>query len=92
MNNNTYRYIPDSLTNSFGCQNEIWSPAIGTTVYSPFIAKTNCPFGKSNTANQGIFMDQYYINQQMNTKTPWGRAPQMDPRPLAKIGSEWRTS
>ena len=48
--------------------------------------------------NQPIFGDQGILNGKLIQaqpnwgKTTWGHVPQMDPRPLAKIGLTWRTS
>jgi hypothetical protein len=48
--------------------------------------------------NQTIFGDQGFLNysniltNNNYTRTTFGQAPQLDPRSLAKIGLEWRTS
>lgn len=49
-----------------------------------------CPFGKKDSMNQSIFVDQQSINN--NTSTKWGRVPQLPPRSLSLIGLDWRTS
>jgi hypothetical protein len=44
--------------------------------------------------NTPIYGDQAFLvklNPQNFQNTTWGRAPQLSPRPLAKIGLEWRT-
>jgi hypothetical protein len=94
-----YDYIPDSVYTICGgspqdcnvCSNVVNS-AVGI-VHDSQRGKVFCPFGKGDTMNQSIYGDQNYLNTVNNyTPTTWGRAPQIDPRPLAKIGLSWRTS
>ena len=43
--------------------------------------------------NKSIYNDQAFLSNLNNLPaTTWGRVPQLEPRPLAKIGLEWRTS
>jgi len=83
------------------CSNNVYSPVVNGFVHDPRNGKVFCPFGKGQSMNQSIVYDQSYINSlnvnKINnktnyTQTTWGRAPQMDPRPLSKIGLSWRTS
>jgi len=99
-------YIPDSVFMVCGentqdcdiCSNSVYSPVVKGTVHDPLIGKVFCPFGKGETLNQSISADQGFINgyniavKPGYTQTTWGKAPQMDPRPLSKIGLSWRTS
>ena len=104
MNNN---YIPDSVYTICGeetqdctiCSNNVYSPVVNGYVHDPLNGKVFCPFGKGNSMNQSIISDQSYINTLNINKnglnyqnTTWGHAPQMDPRPLSKIGLTWITS
>ena len=102
-----YTYIPDSVYTICGeetqqcdsiCSNNVWSPVVNDYVHDPYNGKVFCPFGKGESMNQSIISDQSYVNSfNLNNinnyaKTTWGRAPQMDPRALSKIGLTWRTS
>ena len=95
-------YLPDSTYNVCGeypvvcddiCSNVISSPVVNGYVHDTLRGKVFCPFGKGNSMNTSIYSDQEYITR-LNKKpvTTWGRVPQLDPRPLSKIGLEWRTS
>ena len=93
-------YIPDSMygecvndTNvCTNCSNVVYSSRLNTLVHDSQRGKVFCPFGTGESMNQSIFVDQMNIvgNRLMNTK--WGMAPQLDPRPLTKVGLDWRTS
>ena len=98
--------IPDSVYTICGeqtqdctiCSNNVYSPVVNGYVHDPLNGKVFCPFGKGESMNQSImadqsFMNSFNINNFVNfPKTTWGRAPQMDPRPLSKIGLTWITS
>ena len=100
------KYIPDSVFMMCGeytgdctvCSNSVYSPVVNGKVHDPFMGKVFCPFGKVETMNTPINTDQGFINRyNINTvpnyqKTTWGRAPQMDPRSLSRIGLSWRSS
>ena len=102
----TYNYTPDSIYMVCGentelcnvCTNEVYSPVVNGKVHDPYNGKVFCPFGMGDSFNQNTLFDQYSINTQkinnnVNYQTStWGKVPQLDPRPLAKIGLEWRTS
>jgi hypothetical protein len=100
-------YIPDSVYMVCGsetqdcnnvCSNTVFSPVVNGYVHDPYNGKVFCPFGKKNSMNQTIFGDQGFLNysniitNNNYTRTTFGQAPQLDPRSLAKIGLEWRTS
>jgi len=90
-------YIPDSIYTICGncekCSNMVYSRELDAFVHDTQRGKVFCPFGTKGTMNQTIFGDQGYLNGVNDFKnTTWGRAPQLDPRPLSKIGLEWRTS
>jgi len=93
-------YIPDSVYTVCGddnsctvCSNEIYTNILGGYVHDTQRAKVFCPFGKGQTLNQNIYSDQFSIYKANGPfNTTWGRAPQLEPRPLAMIGLEWRTS
>ena len=96
-------YIPDSVYTICGedtqdctiCSNVVWSPVVNGFVHDSQNGKVFCPFGKGNSMNTPIYGDQSFLVQLNPGKfqnTTWGRAPQLEPRPLAKIGLEWRTS
>ena len=94
-------YLPDSIYSICGedtqdcnaCSNVVWSPVVNGYVHDTQSGKVFCPFGKGDLLNKPIFNDQIYINK-LNDKPPttWGRAPQLSPRSLIKIGLEWRTT
>ena len=98
MNFNTQ--FPDSIYMICGenpqdcniCKNEVFSPVVNGYVHDPLNGKVFCPFGMGNGLNQNIISDQIFINSENLIKTKWGRAPQLDPRSLTKIGLSWRTS
>ena len=102
MNNLNDNYIPDSIytvcgeyTNSCGvCSNQVYSPVVSNYVHDSTRGKVFCPFGKNNSMNQSIFSDQLSLIDHFNDQrmTRWGHVPQLYPRPLSKIGLEWRTS
>ena len=99
-------YIPDSVymvcgeeTQDCGiCSNTVFSPVVNGYVHDPYNGKVFCPFGKGDTLNQSIqadqsFLNSFNINKIINYQTSkWGHAPQMDPRSLARIGLEFRTT
>jgi hypothetical protein len=93
-------YIPDSVylvceSNCGICDNRVYSNVVNGFVTDSQRGKVFCPFGMSNSMNSGIFEDQSFINNQQTQTwktSTWGHVPQMDPRPLAKIGLTWRTS
>ena len=91
-------YIPDSIYTICGddcknCQNVVWSPVVNSYVHDSQRGKVFCPFGKGDTMNTSIYNDQIYMNNLNHlVPTTWGRVPQLDPRPLTKIGLEFRTS
>jgi hypothetical protein len=99
-------YIPDSVYTVCGeftqdctiCQNNVYSNVLGGYTHDSQRGKVFCPFGTLNSMNKPIFGDQIIANIQNNKLIPnwststWGHAPQMDPRPLAKIGLSWRNS
>jgi hypothetical protein len=104
MNNSNFsNYTPDFVyssmcsenTNSCNdiCSNTVFSPVVNGLVHDPYNGKVFCPFGKGQSMNQSTQIDQQLLNSYYNYKpTTWGRAPQLDPRPLAKVGLSWRTS
>ena len=100
-------YIPDFVYNICSddtqacddiCSNNVYSPVVGGYVHDPYNGKVFCPFGKGDSMNQSIINDQSMLNTfNLNTvnnykTTTWGRAPQLDPRSLTKIGLSWVTS
>jgi hypothetical protein len=101
-----YSYIPDSVYTLCAeetqdcniCSNNVFSPVVNGNVHDPRNGKVFCPFGVGDTMNQSIAADQSFMNSfnistnAKYTTSTWGRAPQMDPRSLTKIGLEWRTS
>jgi len=101
-----FNYIPDSVYTICGeftqdcgvCSNNVYSPVVNSYVHDSQRGKVFCPFGKNNTMNKRIYGDQGYLNlsnlmtNPNYSQTTFGRAPQLDPRPLSKIGLEWRTS
>jgi len=104
---NSSNYIPDFVYSSMcaeetqqcenTCSNNIYSPVVGGYVHDPRNGKVFCPFGKGDSMNQSTVFDQSVINSSNMlipnyTSTTWGRAPQLEPRQLAKIGLSWRTS
>ena len=83
-------YIPDSLYAPLGTsQLQFCTDSMNTsygTVHAPERANgIKCPFGTTDSFEKGIFLKEY-----ITTTTPFGRVPQLDPRPLNKIGREWR--
>ena len=101
-------YIPDFVYSSMCseetqecddiCSNKVYSPVVGGYVHDPYNGKVFCPFGKGNSLNQSIIYDQSYLNSfNLNSinnyaTSTWGHAPQLDPRPLSRIGLHFRTS
>jgi hypothetical protein len=99
-------YLPDSIyslcayktQNCDVCSNVVYSPVVHGYVHDPQAGKVFCPFGKDSSLNQSVYADQRYINtfnvatNNQYMSTTFGRAPQLDPRPLARIGLTWRTS
>ena len=102
MNN----YIPDSIyticgndpSNCANCSNVVSTRVFNNYIvaHDPLRGKVLCPFGTKNSMNQSNFSDQLYNynteiqSNEYYTQTPFGRAPQMNPRPLSKIGIHWR--
>ena len=95
-------YLPDSIYNVCGedtqdctiCQNVVWSPVVKSLVHDTQRGKVFCPFGKGESLNQSIYAPQLLLDRTQGTNylnTKWGHAPQLYPRPLTKIGLEWRT-
>ena len=100
---NFNNYIPDSIYTICGeytddcsvCSNDVYSPVVNNYVHDSQRGKVFCPFGKKNTMNQSIYSDQLSLDLLHNNNyfyTTFGHAPQLNPRPLSKIGLEWRTS
>lgn len=94
-------YIPDSIYTVCGsatqdcgvCSNVVYSAELKGYVHDTQRGKVFCPFGANGTMNKTIFGDQGYLNKVNDFQnTTWGRAPQLYPRSLSKIGLEWRTS
>ena len=94
-------YLPDSVYMVCGentqscdvCSNELFSPIVNGLVHDTQRAKVFCPFGKADSMNKSIYTDQAFLNNLNNLPaTTWGRVPQLDPRPLAKIGLSFRVS
>ena len=93
-------YLPDSIytlcgedTNCSVCSNVVWSPVVNALVHDSQNGKVFCPFGKGESMNTPIYGDQAFLTKLNGFKnTTWGRVPQLNPRPLAKIGLEFRTS
>ena len=92
-------YLPDSIYTLCGedtqdcsvCSNVVQTP-IGL-VHDTQNGKVFCPFGKGDSMNTPIYGDQAFLTKLNGFKnTTWGRVPQLNPRPLAKIGLEFRTS
>ena len=96
-------YLPDSIftmcvenTNICdNCSNVVWSPVVNGYVHDSQNGKVYCPFGKGDSMNKPIFGDQAFLvelNPKKFQTTTWGRVPQLDPRPLARIGNHFRTT
>lgn len=94
-------YTPDSIYTVCGedtqdctiCENVVWSPVVNSLVHDTQRGKVFCPFGKGNSLNTSIYIDQNYLNRlNQLPQTTWGRVPQLDPRPLTRVGLEFRTS
>ena len=99
------QYIPDSIYTICGeytqdcgkCSNQVFSNQLNAVVHDTQRGKVFCPFGAGDSMNKSIYSGQEYLNtvNLMNNQnfenTQWGRVPQLNPRPLAKIGLEWRT-
>ncbi len=96
-------YIPDSVYAVCGeetqdcnvCSNNVFSPVVNGYVHDTQRGKVFCPFGQGDSMNKPIFGDQSFLNASRSPEystTTWGRVPQLDPRPLNKIGLTWRTS
>lgn len=83
-------YIPDSLyaplstTQLPFCSNEM-NTKYGSVRAPERANGIKCPFGTTESFEKGIFLKEFNIST-----TPFGRVPQLDPRPLNKIGREWR--
>ena len=99
-------YLPDSIYTICGeftqdcnnCYNQKWSPIVNGIVHDSQRGKVFCPFGSGNSMNTPIFGEQIKLNNknlEIDPKwgnTTWGRAPQLTPRSLSRIGLEWRSS
>jgi len=106
MEKNYKNYIPDSIYTICGentqdcavCSNVLYSPIVNAEVHDTQRGKVFCPFGMGESMNQPIYGDQLLLNKNYSTSNPnwakstWGHVPQLDPRPLTKIGLSWRTS
>ena len=102
--NSAKNFLPDSIYNVCGeftedctiCSNVVYSNQINDVVHDSQRGKVFCPFGMGESLNKNIFNDQYSLIMDNGIKkwgnTTWGSVPQLDPRPLSKIGLEWRTS
>jgi hypothetical protein len=95
-------YTPDFIYNDCRgepsectvCSNTVYSRLLNGNVHDVERAKVFCPFGKGESMNLSVFLSQLDLDSTKKKeyfKTKWGHAPQLDPRPLAKIGLEWRT-
>ena len=90
MDNN--KWLPDSLLR---CEPDCFSVPQGPTrerVWNPFGVDTTR--GVSNTPTQvttgtRIFADHLNTGTTGTTGTTFGRAPQLDPRPLTRVGGRW---
>ena len=96
-------YLPDSIYSLCGgdtqactvCSNEVYSTALNAKVHDTLRGKVFCPFGMGESMNTPIYGDQSYLVKSQPKRfqgTTWGRVPQLDPRPLTKIGLDWRTT
>ena len=96
-------YLPDSIYSVCGedtqacnvCSNEVYSTALNAKVHDTLRGKVFCPFGMGESLNTPIYGDQSYLVQLQPNRfqgSTWGRAPQLDPRPLVKVGLHWRTT
>jgi hypothetical protein len=88
---NDCRAMPSACT---VCNNMVYSNILDGYVHDTERGKVFCPFGKGESLNQSIYAPQLLLDRTqgrdyLNTK--WGHAPQLYPRPLTKIGLEWRT-
>jgi hypothetical protein len=96
MNNGIY--TPDSIFMKCGattvtdncteCYNQITTNLYPGNVYATERAFAYCPFGKGESMNRDIFNEQKTLN--ISQDTTWGRVPQLSPRPLTRIGLEWK--
>jgi hypothetical protein len=89
--------LPDSIYSSYPeqqsiCKNVAYSPITRTIVHDSMRGKVFCPFGAGNTMNQSIFADQAIMDIKYQNSTKWGMAPQLDPRPLTRIGIRYLTT
>ena len=88
INNYYSKIIP-----TYNCDvsdNVEYSSELDAYVHGVQRAKVFAQFGKVGTMNQSIFQYQNDLYKDENTKTKWGHAPQLNPRPLTRIGLEWR--
>ena len=74
------------------CNNTIFSYVTESNVFTPERVHRFCAFGNVNTQNLTTFEDQAFLIQQEPSRfnKKWGRIPQLGPRPLSRIGLEWR--
>ena len=88
---NDCRAMPSGCT---VCNNMVYSNFLDGYVHDTERGKVFCPFGKGESLNQSIYAPQLLLDRTQGTNylnTKWGHAPQLYPRPLTKIGLEWRT-
>ena len=89
-------YVYASCTAQSGCDicsNTEYSSVLDGPVHDTLRGKVFCPFGKVGTMNGSIYADQTWLNNAQDLPlTTWGRAPQLNPRPLTKIGLSWISS
>ena len=73
------------------CSNVQYSTLLNDYVHDTQRGIVFCPFGKNDTMNKSTYADQRFLYN-LNSPKPstWGRVPQLDPRPLYKIGLEWK--
>jgi hypothetical protein len=65
----------------------------GIRAEAPQREKIFCPFGIH--LNTSIYKDHNFLESYLqlnNRNTTWGRVPQLDPRPLSRIGMEFRNN
>ena len=74
-------FSPDDITNI--CVNKM-NTEFGV-VNSTERGSVICPFGSNDSVNKGVF-----FREPINNNTVWGKVPQLTPRPLSRIGMEWR--
>jgi len=89
----TYSLCAEQTQNCTVCYNNVFSRVLNSEVHDTLAGKVFCPFGKYDSMDTPIFQDQDYLNRLNNVlTTQWGRAPQLDPRSLVRVGLEFRTN